>query len=115
MDAYKLLARMCERHQLDADRAKDLVPLVQRALISPNEVRSRILTMIDDVLSRRSNGDATATLAALEEDLDEEVLLAVAKKVHGWDPPWRRRPFGGDDDDLGSLGGDLPSGLGGGL
>lgn len=116
MDAERLLHRMCERHQLDPERATELLPLVHRALISPDDVRRRILAMIEDSLQRRAGGDPTATLAALEKDLDDEVLRAVAKTVHAWDPPWRRKPFGtGGDGSVDLSGGDLPEGLGGGL
>ncbi len=46
--------------------------------------------------------------------LDDEILKAVARRLHGWSPPWRRRRTNMtiDPDDLG---GTLPEGLGGGL
>lgn len=86
MEAERLLARMCRRHAIDPDEASDLTRLVQRALISPTSVRKRILGLIDAALMRRAGGDSTATLEAVERDLDEEVLLAVAKRVHSWEP-----------------------------
>lgn len=114
MDAERLLKRMCARHGLSSATEHELLPLMQRALISPDDVRRRIFAMIEDTVRRRSEGDATATLAALEQDLDDEVLRAVALRVHTWDPPWRKRPFGAIGDgrlDLSSD--DLPEGLGG--
>ncbi|QDV08938.1 hypothetical protein Poly30_44930 [Planctomycetes bacterium Poly30] len=86
MEADRLLARMCRRHALDPDEAADLERLVARALISPSSVRKKILALIDAALVRRACGDPTATLDAVERDLDEEVLLAVAKRVHDWEP-----------------------------
>lgn len=116
MDAERFLHRMCERHALDPEGASELLPLVQRALISPDDVQRRILAMIEDNLARRAGGDPTATIESLEDDLDEEVLRAVAKTVHAWDPPWRKKTFGtGGDGSVDLSGGDLPEGLGGGL
>ncbi len=89
---------MCRRHALDPDEAADLNTLVQRALISPTSVRKKILALIDAALSRRANGDPSATLDAVERDLDEEVLLAVAKRVHDWEPGGSLDGFGLTDD-----------------
>lgn len=88
---------MCRRHALDPDDAADLNLLVQRALISPTSVQKKILTVIDAALARRAAGDNTATLDAVERDLDEEVLLAVAKRVHTWEPGKSLDNFGLDD------------------
>lgn len=114
MDAHSLFARICSRHSLDPIRLSEYVPLVQRALTSPDTVRERILKLVEDSLHRRAGGDPTATFEALEHDLDEEVLMAVAKRLHDWTPPWRRKRGSAavQDDDLG---GTLPEGLGGSL
>jgi len=73
--------------------------------------------MIDRNLARRSGGDPSATLESLEAELDEEVLIAVARRVHDWEPPWKHHAtedgISPRDLDLGE--GDLPGGLGGGL
>lgn len=114
MDAHTLFARLCSRHSLDPVLLSEYVPLVERALCSPDRVRERILRLVEDSLGRKAGGDPSATFEALESDLDEEVLRAVAQRLHGWTPPWRRRrtdaAIDGDD-----LGGTLPEGLGGGL
>ena len=98
VEAHRLLARMCRRHALNFEEAADLGKLVERALISPTRVRKKILDLIDAALSRRANGDTTATLDAVERDLDEEVLLAVAKRVHNWEPGASLDGFGLTDD-----------------
>lgn len=117
MDAERLLHRMCRRRGLPASEASELLPMVQRAVISSARVRRRLLTLIDRTLARRSDGDPSATLESLEADLDEEVLVSVARRVHGWSPPWKHQgPSDGHapgDFDLGD--GDLPGGLGGNL
>ncbi len=117
MDAERLLHRMCRRRGLPAARANELLPLVRRAVVSSSKVRRRLLTLIDRNLARRSGGDPSATLESLEADLDEEVLVSVARRVHAWSPPWKPRDAPGGDDcggfDLD--GGGLPGGLGGGL
>lgn len=89
---------MCRRHALDPEDAADLSRLVERALISPTKVRKKILDLIDLALFRRASGDTTATLDAVERDLDEEVLLAVAKRVHTWEPGASLDGFGLTDD-----------------
>lgn len=90
---------------------------MQRAVVSSSKVRRRLLTLIDRNLARRSGGDPSATLQSLEEDLDEEVLVSVARRVHEWSPPWKAKgpqdSPGHGDLDLGDE--DLPGGLGGGL
>ena len=67
------------------DRAETLLPLIERALISPDQVRDRILALVDTNLSRQKEGDSPgSTLAAVERDLDEEVLISVARVMHHW-------------------------------
>ncbi len=88
---------MCQRHGLPIRSVTELAPLVERALVSPQDVRGRILEMIDDNLARRAGGDTTADNESLERDLDDEVLLAVAKKLHGWSPGKNLDAFGLED------------------
>ena len=89
---------MCRRHALDPKDAADFSRLVERAIISPAKARKKILDLIDQALARRASGDKTATLDAVERDLDEEVLLAVAKRVHDWEPGSSLEGFGLTDD-----------------
>ena len=110
MDANRLLERLCARHGLVPGDASALLPLVERALVSPKDVRDRILTLVDTNLAKRARGEGDATLDDLERDLDEEVLRAVAKTLHVWEPSQRVQGFA---DEPGADGGsDLPDGLG---
>ncbi|MEZ6015775.1 MAG: hypothetical protein R3F49_11715 [Planctomycetota bacterium] len=117
MDATRLLERLCARHGLNLEDGVALLPLVERALVSPKDVRDRILTLIETNLARRAEGQGEATIDQLEHDLDDEVLRAVAKTLHAWEPSQRVREFGADapegESDAGPTGGlDLPGGLG---
>lgn len=84
MNAENLLRAMCERHGLSPESGARLLPLVRRALEAPHDVRDRILRLVDDNLK----GSATGELEPkkLWRDLDEEVLIAVARVLHGWSP-----------------------------
>ena len=58
--AAELKASLQEREGALAEvaaRVDELEPLIERALISPAKVRSRILEIIDDNLARRAGGD----------------------------------------------------------
>jgi len=110
MDANRLLERLCARHGLVPGDASALLPLVERALVSPKDVRDRILTLVDSNLAKRARGEGEATLDDLERDLDEEVLRAVAKTLHAWEPSKRVRGLGGDAPEDGAS--ELPDGLG---
>ena len=82
MDAQRLLRRMCERHRLPFERAETLLPLIERALISPGcRCAIAFWALVDTNLSKQKDGDSPgSTLAAVERDLDEEVLVSVAKR-----------------------------------
>ncbi len=84
---------MCQRHGLPYEQASQLIPLVQRALEAPDEVRDRILTLIEGNLARRAASRENAK--GLAEDLDQEVLLSVARILHAWDPSDRVMEMGG--------------------
>jgi len=120
MDATRLLETLCARHGLAVEDASGLLPLVQRALVSPEDVRTRLLTLIDANLAKRASGAGCATLEELERDLDDEVLRAVARTLHPWVPSARvqgleeaegRRAGGAPEEDSDG-GSDLPPGLG---
>lgn len=115
MDATRLLERLCARHGLSLRDAQGLLPLVERALVSPLDVRERILCLIEANLARKAEGEGEASLEALERDLDEEVLRAVAHTLHHWVPSQRVRELGsGVEPDGPATGGglDLPEGFG---
>lgn len=86
MDARRLLQRMCERHGLAISQVSRLLPLIQRALVSPRDVRDRILGMVETNLARRASGAPVDPTVKVHQDLDEEVLRSVARVLHGWTP-----------------------------
>jgi len=95
MDPRRLLRRMCRRHGLAFERAKSLLPIVQRALEASDGVRDRLLLMVDTTLAERSPRKGRQDLLALRRDLDEEVLMAVSKVLHGWRPSGKMLDLGG--------------------
>ena len=96
MDPQRLLRKMCDRHGLPYGEVERLEPLVQRALQSPESVRDRILTMVETNLAKR-NGTTTpeSSNEALFQDLDEEVLISVARVLHAWAPSGKVLDVGG--------------------
>ncbi len=86
MDPHQLLTSMCERHGLPQSGAKRLLPLIERALVSPNQVRDRILTLVDQSLARQAASNAEARPEKVFHDLDNETLRSVAQLLHDWAP-----------------------------
>lgn len=86
MDARALLQRMCERHELPFGEASRLLPLIERALTSPTHIRDRILVLVENNLARKATGNAPATTEKVHRDLDEEVMVSVARVLHNWTP-----------------------------
>ncbi len=84
MTPENLLRSMCERHGLPAEYGARLIPLVRRAMESPDEVKQRILALVEGNLAQCARGDDGG--ATLWRDLDHEVLLAVARVLHDWSP-----------------------------
>jgi hypothetical protein len=100
----ELLRRMCLRHGLPPDYAIRLIPVVRRAMSSPEEIRERILAMVDGNLAQHAADRTQAPPEA--RDPDDAVLLAVARLMHHWTPTETALdPDGGlRDIDLGELG-----------
>lgn len=86
MDPQHILGRMCRRHGLPQTGSERLLPLIERALISPKEVRERILSLVDQSLSRQAAGSDQVRPELVFQDLDSETLLSVAKLLHNWAP-----------------------------
>jgi hypothetical protein len=84
---------MCARHGLPYGQVEQLVPLVQRALEAPDEVRDRILTLVEGNLARRAS--SKECVEKLFEDLDQEVLISVARILHAWSPSQKVMEMGG--------------------
>ena len=84
MNPENLLRSMCERHGLPADYGVRLLPLVRRAMSAPDEVRDRILALVEGNLRSKAENQVR------DQDpwvgLDQEVLMAVARVLHNWSP-----------------------------
>ena len=86
---------MCRRHGLEFDRAASLLPIIRRALEASDGVRDRLLLMVDTSLAGRARRAGTQDPQGLERDVDEEVLMAVSKVLHGWRPSGKMLDLGG--------------------
>lgn len=86
MDPERLLTRMCTRHGLRLEEASRLLPMVERALESPAQIRDRLLRLVEENLARRSPTHDSPSLRETTADLEEEILFSVARILHNWAP-----------------------------
>jgi hypothetical protein len=84
MTPEDLVRALCARHGLPPEAGAPYLILVQKALTAPDEVRDRILTLVNEGLSQRAQG-LTAVPPAGQE-VDREILVAIAKVLHTWAP-----------------------------
>jgi len=84
MTPEEMLRRMCLRHGLPPDYAVKLIPVVRRAMESPEEVRERILAMVEGNI--RQHAADRRDVPAEARDPDDAVLIAVARLMHHWTP-----------------------------
>ena len=87
MTPESLLRSLCDRHGLPYSRAERLLPLVRRALEAPEEVRDRILALVEKNVAEKALAENKE--CASEEprrDREDEMLVAVARVLHGWVP-----------------------------
>ena len=84
MNPESTLRSLCERIQVPYSRAERLLPIVRRALESPDEMRERILALVERNL--RSSATDSEAQARLDRDLENEILVAVARVLHDWGP-----------------------------
>lgn len=84
MNPEELVRALCQRHGLPAAAGAPYLDLVTKALGASDEVRDRILKLVDAGLAERArNGtDLKPALTAAER----EVLIAVARVLHTWTP-----------------------------
>ena len=75
---------MCKRHGLSFESGAKLLPLVRKAIESTPEIRNRILFLVDRNLANKAKGHSEEK--QLWSELDSDVLVAVAKVLHGWNP-----------------------------
>ena len=86
MNPESTLRSLCERNQVpySLGLGERLLPIVRRALESPDEMRDRILALVERNLKLRAAGGDGQDL--LERDMQHEVLVAVARVLHDWAP-----------------------------
>lgn len=85
MNPEQLLRTMCARLGLPFRHGTRLLPLVERAVRSPEDVRERLLSLVEANLAHtaeKGRKDANS----LKGKLDDEVLTAVARVLHAWSP-----------------------------
>jgi hypothetical protein len=138
MTPENLLRAMCERHGLPLEYGRRLLPLVRRAMEAPDEVRERILALVDGNLANRvgdgeqgtdpfvaererspasggaplaaspDGADVDAALDPVRRDADHDILIAVARVLHGWSPSASMSDFGTSLGGLGAAQSDEP-------
>lgn len=84
MNPESTLRSLCERNQVPYSLAERLLPIVRRALESPDETRDRILALVERNLQQGADG--IEGRERLARDLEHEVLVAVARVLHDWAP-----------------------------
>ena len=84
MNAEKLLRTMCASLGLPFRYGTRLLPLVERAVRSPGDVRERLLSLVEANLAHCARTRQREN--SLQGKLDEEVLVAVARVLHAWSP-----------------------------
>jgi hypothetical protein len=97
MNPDRLLRNMCIRHGISPGEVRSLVPVIRKALEAPAWVRDRILSIVEGNLAERSEEQADEE--ALAQDLDRELLFAVAAMLHGWEPKNEMRDLYGNADE----------------
>ncbi len=99
MNPEDLVSAMCARHGLPPESGAHLLPLVKKALEAPDAIRNRILTVVDGSLALTAQGRAGGD--RVWSDVDREVLIAVARVLHGWAPSDSMLDLGSSLDRLG--------------
>lgn len=84
MNPENVVRALCARHGLPPEAGVPYLSLVEKALAAPDEVRDRLLTLVDGSLAQRAQGIPEES--APRQDADREVLMAVARVLHGWTP-----------------------------
>ncbi|MFM7282124.1 MAG: hypothetical protein ACKO32_10130 [Planctomycetia bacterium] len=79
-----LLRTLCEQHALPYAQGLRLLPLVRRAFEAPRDVRDRILSLVDRNL--REQAERMPESERLTQNLEDQILMAVARVLHDWSP-----------------------------
>jgi len=83
MNPEDVVRALCARHGLPADAGDAYLPLVVKALAAPDDVRERLLKLVDGSLAERAAKKLDRQAVV---EVDREVLVAVARVLHGWTP-----------------------------
>jgi hypothetical protein len=86
MNPEQLLRTMCARLGLPFRHGTRLLPLVERAVRSPDDVRERLLSLVEANLAHTAEKGRRQDEHSLAGKLDGEVLTAVARVLHAWSP-----------------------------
>ena len=85
MESKRLLKELCRRHGIAFESGIPLLPMIERALQSPREARIRLLKLVERTLRLSEEDIYPSELAEAAHSAD--VLKAVARVLHDWDPP----------------------------
>ncbi|MCE9593298.1 MAG: hypothetical protein K8S98_03795 [Planctomycetes bacterium] len=85
MSPNRILARLCRRHDVPFEDAKQLLPLVTRASETyETQVRDSLMRVVENSLTRLS--EERRHRKNLETHLDRQYLIALAAVLHPWEP-----------------------------
>ena len=89
MHPEETLRRLCRRYGVPLEIGGRLLPLVERAAAGTPEVRRHLLavvkaTLAHDAAEVASQDHELARRRRLEEHLDRNALVAVARVLHRW-------------------------------
>jgi len=84
MNPEDWLRSICELHGLPHADGAGMIPLVRRAMSAPAAVREQILALVAGNLAERAaGGDGDRVMW---RDVDQGILLEVARVLHAWAP-----------------------------
>lgn len=85
------IADLCRKHHVPLGFGNRLLPLVRRALASPEEKRERLLQLVDRSFAEEARRRSRNRPANLTTE-DRRLLRTVGNVLHGWEPPdWMLR------------------------
>ena len=85
MESKRLLNELCKKHGITFEDGMPLLPMVERALQSPREARIRLLKLVERTLRLSEKEIYPSQLIEVAHSPD--VLKAVARVLHDWNPP----------------------------
>lgn len=85
MESKRLLNELCRKNGIAFEDGLPLLPMVERALQSPREARIRLLKLVERTL--RLSEEEIYPSQLIEVAHSPDVLKAVARVLHDWNPP----------------------------